>query len=649
MQKKRKIKISLFSGGSGNDRFIKLLSKINEIELNILVNGYDDGKSTGEIRKYIPEILGPSDFRKNFSHLIESNSNDGKIFSNILNFRFPNNISAKDFLSIMKLNKKNKFIEKLEIYNLSYEKFIYLKSCFLVFLKYYISKKTLSLPDLSLGNILIASLFLKNNKNFNKSLMEVQNLLDIKNNVLNITNGINLFLNVILENGKIITNEGELVSNKQKAVVKDIFLLKKKISKNKIEDLKKSNISSKLRYLKSKQVFPPLNKSVKQKLLTSDIIIYGPGTQYSSLFPSYITKDIRDIISRSKAKKFLITNIFLDNDIYNENVSSIISKFNYFFNKNFKKKINNSKLINYYLINKFDDEDRNLLKKDNYLIFDKKKNFTLLDWEKGEGLHYPNWLANKIFLLSNKRDLIKKLPKSVISIIVPCLNEKRTIFKVLTKLKNLKFSYKDFVLEIIIVDSGSDDGSINIISKFKEFKFYKLNNTGKGEALKFGINKSKGDIVVFFPSDNEYEVNDIEKVVQPIILNQSKVVLGSRMIKNILDDQLAKIYKNNFVTLFLSKYGGKLINLFILAFYNRSISDPFTSIKAFDSNTLKSINFTRKGFDLDFEILIKIFKKKIFHLEVPIEFKPRTPKQGKKITFIDGIKCLIYVIFSKIS
>ena len=93
----------------------------------------------------------------------------------------------------MKLNKKNKFIEKLEIYNLSYEKFIYLKSCFLVFLKYYISKKTLSLPDLSLGNILIASLFLKNNKNFNKSLMEVQNLLDIKNNVLNITNGINLF------------------------------------------------------------------------------------------------------------------------------------------------------------------------------------------------------------------------------------------------------------------------------------------------------------------------------------------------------------------------------------------------------------------------------------------------------------------------
>ena len=73
------------------------------------------------------------------------------------------------------------------------------------------------------------------------------------------------------------------------------------------------------------------------------------------------------------------------------------------------------------------------------------------------------------------------------------------------------------------------------------------------------------------------------------------------MIKNILEDQLRKIYKNNIITLLLSKYGGKLINIFILAFYNKSISDPFTSIKAFDAKLLKSLTLYRKGFDLDFE------------------------------------------------
>ncbi len=76
---------------------------------------------------------------------------------------------------------------------------------------------------------------------------------------------------------------------------------------------------------------PRVNPDVKEKLLKSDIIIYGPGTQYSSLFPSYLTLGLKEIINKSKAKKFLITNIFLDNDIVNEKVEDIIKKFYFFF------------------------------------------------------------------------------------------------------------------------------------------------------------------------------------------------------------------------------------------------------------------------------------------------------------------------------
>ena len=77
MQKKTKIKISLFSGGSGNDRFINLIKNISGVEIDIIVNGYDDGKSTGEIRKFIPGILGPSDFRKILSHLFNLETTKG--------------------------------------------------------------------------------------------------------------------------------------------------------------------------------------------------------------------------------------------------------------------------------------------------------------------------------------------------------------------------------------------------------------------------------------------------------------------------------------------------------------------------------------------------------------------------------------------
>ena len=173
------------------------------------------------------------------------------------------------------------------------------------------------------------------------------------------------------------------------------------------------------------------------------------------------------------------------------------------------------------------------------------------------------------------------------------LKRKKTIGKVLKKIQQLKINNFDLVLDIIIVDGGSTDGSINIIKKFKEFKFYKLKNVGKGEAIKFGIDKSKGDIISFFPSDNEYKVEDIEKVITPIILNQSKVVYGSRMIKvTTLNHELKKIYKmvgaeNNVkmgnrpsagflgILFFLTKTNPKSITLIGFDFFSKKL--PFKS------------------------------------------------------------------------
>ena len=106
MTQNTKTKIALFSGGTGNIKFINLINSMPDVELNILVNGYDDGKSTGEIRKYIPGILGPSDFRKNISHLIDQNTFNGGIFYKIMSFRFPKNITHDDFKSFLKIEKK---------------------------------------------------------------------------------------------------------------------------------------------------------------------------------------------------------------------------------------------------------------------------------------------------------------------------------------------------------------------------------------------------------------------------------------------------------------------------------------------------------------------------------------------------------------
>jgi 2-phospho-L-lactate transferase/gluconeogenesis factor (CofD/UPF0052 family) len=97
---------------------------------------------------------------------------------------------------------------------LSVDKFKKIEEYLGVFHKHYSKKKNLNLSDISLGNILIASSFLNNNKNFNNALSDIQKFLEIRHKVLNVTNGLNLYLNAILKNGDLITDEADLVEKK---------------------------------------------------------------------------------------------------------------------------------------------------------------------------------------------------------------------------------------------------------------------------------------------------------------------------------------------------------------------------------------------------------------------------------------------------
>ena len=84
----KKINLTIFAGGSGNSALIKILSKIKDINLKIIVNCYDDGKSTGKLRSFINGMLGPSDVRKNISSLLDDNDLFEKKLKYIIDYRF---------------------------------------------------------------------------------------------------------------------------------------------------------------------------------------------------------------------------------------------------------------------------------------------------------------------------------------------------------------------------------------------------------------------------------------------------------------------------------------------------------------------------------------------------------------------------------
>lgn len=652
MIKRKKINISIFTGGSGNveliRNFCELNNKTNSISLNFIINGYDDGKSTGFLRKLFPGMLGPSDFRKNCSNTIITDNQTNKILKTVLDYRL------KNFNSYLKLLKKIKKKDK-RYFNffdrLPWNKYLKFVDMIKIF-NNYISKKKFSKKefcDISLGNMIFAASFLYNSKNFNKTIKYFSDLFEIKHNILNVTNGQNLYLCGLTKNGAILEDEVSIIKNKKGESIVDIFLTKEKLSTRHFKKLSRyKNLDKKQAYLKKLNVQPTLNQKLKSIIKNSDVIIYGPGTQHSSLYPSYLTKGLRNIILNSKAKKIFISNIFKDKDIVNESTSSIIEKFFFYFNNKENKKLVKNKLIDYYFVHKTDQKDINNLNQKYYLLedLDKKKQIFKFDWEKSKGIHFSNLITYQIFKVLNRKSFFEKNKSfQTLSIVLPCLNERNKLFKVLKSITNYKLNDFNLSTELIFVDGGSMDGSLKIAKKFKDLKIYSLNNKKRGECIDYGIKNAKGDIILIFPTDGEFSVSDIQKLVSQIYLRKSEVVFGSRLIKNLDPSKMIrKVYGKNILLYYLSKFGGIAISAFTLLLFNRFLTDPLTTFKCFNSSVVKNLNINAKGVNYDIEQYLKFYEKKIYVDEQPVKYKARAYEDGKKTNFIDGLSCIYTIL-----
>ena len=213
-----------------------------------------------------------------------------------------------------------------------------------------------------------------------------------------------------------------------------------------------------------------------------------------------------------------------------------------------------------------------------------------------------------------------------LSVIIPVYNEKDTVGKIIEKVMEVPVDK-----EIIVVDDGSTDSTKmvlrEIIEKNKDVikVIFKEKNEGKGAAIREGIKYVSGDVVVIQDADLEYDPMDFLKMLKIMEEKNAKVVYGSRI--------LGKNKKSSF----LFYLGGRLLSFVANILYNAKITDEPTCYKMFRTEVIRSINLRCKGFEFCPEITAKVRKKghKIF--EVPIRYRPRSVKEGKKIRWKDGI------------
>ncbi|GAB1422040.1 glycosyltransferase family 2 protein [Anaerolineales bacterium] len=213
-----------------------------------------------------------------------------------------------------------------------------------------------------------------------------------------------------------------------------------------------------------------------------------------------------------------------------------------------------------------------------------------------------------------------------LSVVIPCYNEAPSIEAVLEMVRDVKLAD-----EILIVDDGSTDGTIEILQAIEKQAFpevrviYHEKNKGKGAAVITGFRQAKGDIFLIQDADFEYDPREYPILLRPIVEGRSPVVYGSRFLGG------PRKAMN-----FWNMIANRSLTLITNILYNAILSDMETCYKVFRREVVDDMVLHARGFEFEPEVTAKVLKKGIRIYEVPISYNGREWNEGKKIKWTDA-------------
>jgi 2-phospho-L-lactate transferase/gluconeogenesis factor (CofD/UPF0052 family) len=643
------LRIILFSGGRGAGVLTRQLVAHPSISLSIAINGYDDGASTGEVRRFLRDSLGPSDFRKNAARLSTELRSCSPALVELLDLRLPVGSSEADARRAFAAIAGDRTADAAGVRSLSDRIDSPARARISGALARFADLLTetgepFNFSDCSLGNLVFAGIYLQNGRDFNRAVDEYAALAGLPAGLIeNVTDGTNAWLVGLDADGRLLASEEEIVDATRPNRIRDIFLIDRPLSKDdrRAIDAAPGRAGD---ILQARAAAVAINPRLAAKVASADLIIYAPGTQHSSLFPSYLTPGLSTAIAGNLAAiKLLITNIQSDAEITGSNAVDIIDRAVFYLKEKGRLAAPTPCLITHYLLN---DPGRG----------DAAEPYVPLG--PLESIEDPRLvrIGNYEEGITGRHDAARVLAPYIESIlsraerkrVAVLLHDAGSINKVVqTLLEMIRGGIEQQPLDLTVFYGGAEP----LDARFAGSLPFAVTQLPGGDRTFAQSARAGGfDYVVLFESSGMYRGEDIAGLAPHLAIGRLDAVWGTRRLSiRDIEESYRLRYRTNAVLGAISYAGSHVLSLAYLVFYGRYISDTLSAVRAIRAADAfdPAVDLTHKR--ANHLLLSALLRRKADILEIPVRFFPISPERVKRTSPLDGLQALGAIIWRRFS
>jgi 2-phospho-L-lactate transferase/gluconeogenesis factor (CofD/UPF0052 family) len=635
------LRVVLFSGGRGSGALAELLGSDPRVSLTVAINGYDDGASTGEVRRFLGDALGPSDFRKNASRFARLRRTCPEGLLELLDRRLPSTASLSDLEAVARtltsptigspeadlgMGLRSAAASRLDRFLDEYRR----------------ADRPLDFRDASVGNFVFAGSYLLACRRFNAAVDDYCSLFGLPTGLIeNVTDGTNAFLVALNDGGEVLASEEEIVDARRHNQVREIFLIDAPLGPRERSALGRLDVEARRQALERRTVRPSLNGRLLPRLAEAHLIVYAPGTQHSSLLPSYLTPGLGEAIAANlEAMKLLITNIQPDAEITGRSAVDLIDRAVFYLREKGRLSTPAPCLITHYLVNDSSKtasdhpylplgrleslEDPRLLRIGNYE-------------DGGTGRHdAARVLAPYIAGFVARDRTIRR-----VAVMLADTHSPNKLTQ--TMLEMVRGGIGDLRVDIEAFHAGEADLDASFLGRlpFAVRRLGGVTEVARDRELRAVVAGGGFEYVVLFDSSGMYNGEDIAGLASYLTSGRLDAVWGSRRLSvRDIEESYRVRYRERALLGAVSAVGSHLLSLQFLLLHGRYIADTLSGVRALRAADALAAACPLTHKLVNQYLLSGLLRRRADILEVPVQFTAISPDQVRRTTVIDGLQSI---------